>query len=104
MPPHTCPNSLQRKLVGGPSGDASVALDAVSNSATPERGVQSSSLVNMMIARRASSRRKPAFSAGGIPTPSAPRARVIAANGCSKPQPDSPSGAMQPNTSSMLPV
>ena len=41
---------------------------------------------------------------GRVPSPSAPSARVIAANGCSNPQPDSPSGAMQPNTSSMSPL
>ena len=102
-PSQMWPNSLQRKFEGGPSWLARFRLAVVSNSGTPAAAEQSSSFVIRMIARYASLRRKPTFSAGG-PAPSAPSARVIAANWCSKPHPLSPSAAMQVNTSSRLPV
>ena len=54
-----CPNSLQRKLIGGPSCDAMFVFETVSNSGTPGVAEQSSSFVSMTIARFASARRKP---------------------------------------------
>ena len=64
MPSQMWPNSLQRKFAGGPSCDTMLVFEPVSNSGTPGDAEQSSSLVIMMIARYASGRRKPWFSAG----------------------------------------
>ena len=79
-----------------------VVLEPVSKIGTPGPAEQSSSFVIITIASRASGRRNPWFSAG-TGRPSMPSAREIAANWCSKPQPDSPSAAMQVNTSARLP-
>ena len=78
------------------------ALEPVSKIGTPGTAEQSSSFVIITIASRASGRRKPWFSAGAA-RPSMPSAREIAANWCSKPQPDSPSAAIQVNTFERLP-
>ena len=103
MPSHIWPNSLQRKFAGGPSCDMMFVFEPVSNSGTPGDAEQSSSLVIRTMARYASGRRKPWFSAGAA-RPSAPSARRIEANWCSKPQPVSPSAAMQVNASASAPV
>ena len=102
-PLQRCPNSLQRKLVTGPSGEARFWLLIVSKRALPGGTEQSSSSVSSTMNSRASGRRKPWFSAG-MGRPSAPSARATAASGCSKPQPLLPTAAMQVNTSSMLPA
>jgi len=71
---------------------------------SPVDAEQSSSFVSITIASAALARRKLLFSTGGGPRPSMPSARSMAANWCSNPQPDSPSAAIQANTSSMFPV
>ena len=74
-PSQRWPNSLQRKFAGGPSCDAMFVFEPVSNSGTPGVAEQSSSFVIMMIARYASGRRKPWFSAGGALPVGAERAQ-----------------------------
>ena len=80
-----------------------VRFAVVSNSPDAAGAEQSSSFVTRKTNKNPSVRRKPWFSAGGG-RPSAPRARAAAASGCWKRHPDSPSGAMQANTSSRLPL
>src|SRR5262249_28964464 len=107
-PSQRWPYSLQRNEASGPYW--SVTRREPGSKRGESGGTeQSSSFVMKMIERKAFGRRKPAFSAGGfgLPLPSklsARSGRRTEAKGASKPQPWSPSVAMQLNTVSMLPV
>src|SRR5262249_42592216 len=101
-PPHRWPNSLQRYDASGPSWSLTKRESGL-NSTESGGAEQSSSFVMRMMPRYAFGRRKLALLGGGG-WPSAPSARSVEANWCSKPQPVSPSPAMQLNTFAMSPV
>ncbi len=92
---HSTPNSKQRNEDSGPKSESSPTIAGSNTSVSIAE--QSSSPARNTTASAASVRRKP-------PLTGFSKARRMAASGCSKPHPSSPSGIMHDSTCVSSPV